>query len=96
MIGLATRAGQLVSGEFSVENKVKSGLGKLVIVAEDASENTKKSYTDMCSFYQTPIRIFGTKEKLGQWSGKAYRASICILDEGFAKSVIKRIDAAVK
>ena len=87
LIGLATRAGRLVSGEFSVEKSVKSGQGKLVIVAEDASDNTKKMYQDMCSFYQTPIRIFGTKEELGRWSGKAYRASICILDEGFAKSI---------
>ena len=34
---------------------------------------------------------FATKEELGHWIGKAYRASICILDEGFAKSIVKKI-----
>ncbi len=92
MIGMAARAGAVSSGEFSVEKSVKSKQGKLVIVAEDASDNTKKMFKDMCRFYHIPIRIYGTKEELGHWTGKAYRASICILDEGFAKSVIKKID----
>lgn len=92
MVGLAARAGAVVSGEFSVEKAVKAGRGKLVVVAMDASDNTKKMFEDMCRFYQVPIRVFGTKDELGRWSGKAYRASICILDEGFAKSVINKID----
>ena len=53
--------------------------------------NTKKMFEDMCRYYHTPIRIFGTKEELGRWSGKAYRASICILDEGFARALTKKI-----
>lgn len=96
MVGLASRAGAVVSGEFSVEKAVKAGSGKLVIIAEDASDNTKKMFVDMCRFYHVPIRIFGTKDELGRWSGKAYRASICILDEGFAKSVIKKMDLCME
>ena len=92
MIGLAARAGAVNSGEFSVEKSVKSKQANLVIVAGDASDNTKKMFEDMCRFYHIPIRIFGTKEELGHWTGKAYRASICILDEGFAKSVIERME----
>ena len=41
-IGLATRARKSVSGEFSVENSVRKGKEKLVVVSEEASENTKK------------------------------------------------------
>lgn len=43
----------------------------------------------MCKYYEVPMEIFATKEELGHWIGKAYRASICILDEGFAKSIVK-------
>lgn len=50
LIGLATKAGKTVSGEFSTEKSVKTGKGLLVIVAEDASENTKKKFRNMCSF----------------------------------------------
>ncbi len=91
MVGLAAKAGKISSGEFSVEKSVKSGFGHLVIIAEDASDNTKKMFHNMCAYYKTPICIFGTKEELGHWIGKGQRASICILDEGFAKSISKKI-----
>ena len=54
-IGLATKAGKLVSGEFMTEKAVKEGRANLVIVAQDASDNTKKMFTNMCSFYNVPI-----------------------------------------
>ena len=65
MLGLAEKAGRISSGEFSTEKAVKSRKAHLVLVAEDASENTKKKFTDMCSFYHTPLRIYGSKEELG-------------------------------
>lgn len=43
LVGLATRAGKTASGEFCTEKEVKTGRAALVIVAGDASENTKKS-----------------------------------------------------
>lgn len=91
MIGLAEKAGKVASGEFSTEKAVKSYKGHLVIVAEDASNNTKKMFRDMCQYYEVPMVEFGSKDELGHWIGKAYRASICILDEGFAKSIKKKI-----
>ena len=42
MLGMAAKAGKIESGEFSTEKAVKGGRGRLVIVAEDASDNTKK------------------------------------------------------
>ena len=87
MLGLAAKAGKVASGEFSTEKEVKSGNACLVIVAEDASDNTKKLFRNMCKYYEVPMEICATKEELG----KAYRASICILDEGFAKSIVKKI-----
>ncbi|MBQ3515694.1 MAG: ribosomal L7Ae/L30e/S12e/Gadd45 family protein, partial [Lachnospiraceae bacterium] len=37
LLGLATKAGNVVSGEFMVEKMVKAGKAKLVIVATDTS-----------------------------------------------------------
>ncbi len=92
MLGLAAKAGKIASGEFSVEKAVKSGKAFLVMIAEDASDNTKKMFRNMCKYYEVPMEIFATKEELGHWVGKTYRASICILDEGFAKSIVKKIN----
>lgn len=91
MLGLATKAGKIVSGEFMTEKAVKSGTAYLVIVSEEASDNTKKMFTNMCRFYKVPLHIFGTKEELGISMGKAFRASVALTDPGFAKSIQKKL-----
>ena len=92
LIGLATKAGKTVSGEFCTEKEVKSGTAVLVIVAEDASDNTKKKFKNMCDFYKVPIYFYKDKDTLGHAMGKEFRASLAVLDEGFAKGIKKQID----
>lgn len=87
MIGLATKAGKVASGEFCTEKEVKSGRAYLVIVADDASDNTKKKFQNMCDFYQVPIYFYKDKDTLGHAMGKEFRASLAILDEGFAEGI---------
>lgn len=94
MLGLAMKAGKIASGEFMTEKSVKSFRAHLVIVAGDASANTKKQFTDMCAYYRVPIVVFGTKEGLGAALGKELRASLAVNDEGFAKALAQRISAA--
>ena len=50
LIGLATKARKVVSGEFSTEKAVRSGQAKLVVIAEDASDNTKKKFRNMALY----------------------------------------------
>ena len=73
MIGLATKAGRTASGEFLTEREVKTGRAALVIIAGDASDNTKKKFRNMCDFYEVPIRVFGDKDTLGHAMGKEFR-----------------------
>lgn len=93
MIGLATRARRAVSGEFSVEKAVKSKCAYLVVIASDASDNTKKKFNNMCKFYQVPVFFFGEKEGLGHAMGKGQRSSMAVLDEGFADALIEKLKA---
>lgn len=92
MIGLATKAGKLVSGEYMTDKMIKTGKAYLVIVAEDASENTRKEFSDSCSYYHVPIVIYGTKESLGHAMGKQIRASLAVTEAGFAKEIMKRVE----
>ena len=71
------------------EKAVKSGTAHLVIVGEDASDNTKKMFRNMCDFYHVPVFFYGTKEELGHAMGKELRASLAVTDPGFAKSLLK-------
>lgn len=89
MIGLCQKAGHIASGEFSVEKAVKEGKAYLVIIAEDASDNTKKKFTNMCVFRNLPFEIRYVKEELGRAIGKENRATICVTDENFAQTIEK-------
>ncbi len=86
------KAGKTVSGEFSTEKAVKSGKARLVVVSEEASDNTRKMFTNQCTYYRVPICFFGRKDELGHSMGKEFRASIAIMDEGFASALVKQMN----
>lgn len=92
MLGMATRAGKTVSGEFAVEKSVKQGTAVLVLIAEDASDNTKKKFTDMCTYRNIPYRLFADRESLGKSIGKEFRACVAVEDENLAKVIIGHIE----
>lgn len=96
MISLAKKAGKLVSGEFAVDAAGKSGEACLIILAEDASDRTLKSVTDMCRFYEVPYVIYSTKDNLGRAIGKENRAQIAITDENFAKGILKLFESEIE
>ena len=91
MIGIATKSRNTVSGEFSTEKAVKEHKAALVIVADDASDNTKKMFTNMCTYYKVPIYFFGEKTELGHAMGKEFRASLAVLDRGLADAIEKQL-----
>ena len=90
LLGLAARGRNVVSGEFSVESALKSGKAYVVIIANDASENTKKKFTDMASYRGVPVYIYQDKDILGKSLGQEMRAMVALTDEGLAKAVIRK------
>lgn len=92
MLSIAAKGRNVVSGGFSTEKAVKTGRAYLVLIAEDASENTKKEFRNMCEFYEVPIAVFGNKDDLGHSIGTQMRSSVAVTDEGIAKSILKNFD----
>jgi ribosomal protein L7Ae-like RNA K-turn-binding protein len=88
-LGLAMRAGKLVTGDEGVMNAIRSREAKLVILAIDASSNAQKKYRDKCGSYQIHLLESCSREELGSSIGKAERVVIAIMDSGFAKMIIK-------
>ena len=91
MLGLATRSRNVVSGGFATEEAVKSGKAYLVIIAADASDNTRKKYSNMCEFYEVPYEYYSVKEILGHAIGKEERSCLAVTDKGFADSIQKHL-----
>ncbi len=91
-IGLAMKSRNLVSGEFATEKAIQSNQALLVVVASDASDNTKKKFTNKCTYYDIPLYFFGTKQELGKAIGKDPRSSIGLLDSGLANGIKLQLD----
>ena len=92
LLGIAMKGRNAVSGEFQTLEAVKAGDAKAVIVAGDASDNTKKLFSDKCSFYHIPVYVYGSKEDLGRAIGKDLRSSVAICDQGLAAAVKKQLE----
>jgi len=90
-LGLARRAGKIASGEFQTEEAVKKGKARLVIVASDASDNTKKKFRNMCTWHHVQMFCFSDRTTLGSCIGCGDRSSIAILDDGFSEAVEKAL-----
>ncbi len=91
LLGLCQKAGKIVSGEVGCEAAIKNKTAKLLLLAEDASENTKKKFQNSATYYHIPLLELGLKEQIGMALGKGSRAILAITEEGFAKSILKKI-----
>lgn len=92
-LGLAAKAGKAPSGEFQTEEAIKRGRAGVVILATDASDNTKKHFKDMCAFREIPVVELTDKEELGRRIGRSFRASLAITDQGLARAFLKALEA---
>src|SRR5690625_1966797 len=84
IVGLAYRARKCVTGEDTIVQHIRNKNVKLVLIANDISEQTKKKYTDKCKTFHVPYIEVDDRVTLGNAIGKSARVAIAILDEGFA------------
>lgn len=86
LIGLAQRAGRLISGEELAVEAIQKGQAKLVFLASDAAVNLSKKVTDKSYTYQVEVvTVFSTLE-LSAAVGKA-RKVLAVTDAGFTKKM---------
>ncbi len=83
-LGIALKAGKIVSGDDTTLLELKKGKLKLVIIANDASDNTKKMFEDKCAFKKVKYVYASSKVDLGLAMGKYQRAVIGVKDMNFA------------
>ena len=81
---LAQKAGKIASGDFAVKSALKGGKVKLLIIASDASDNSKKDIYYLAGLYSVKTIEILDREQLGMAIGKAKRTAIAVLDANFA------------
>ena len=90
-LSICQRAGCISHGEFQCENSISRGKARLLIIAEDASENTVKKFMNLASGRKTEVVRFGTKEILGRRIGKDQRSVITVNDRKMGQKLSEYI-----
>lgn len=87
MLGFAKKAGKLLSGEGITLENIKKEKALVVILANDAAENTAKRIKDKASYRDILVIESLTRKEIGQATGVGDRVVVSITDKGFADSI---------
>src|SRR5699024_444874 len=87
MLGLAARARKIATGEELIIKEIQTNRAKLVLLANDISERSKKTLTNKCNYYKVPYIEVDDRYTLGNAISKGERVAIAIADQGFAKKI---------
>lgn len=91
LIGLATKAGKIVAGTEACLQEIEKKSVKLIILATDAADRTKKIFKQKCKDFNIEIYEGLTIEELSNSIGRANKAIVGIKDKGFAQAINKVI-----
>lgn len=91
LIGMGKKAGYVAVGETASVISINKKKAKLIILANDASENTFKKFQNLSKSKEIKIFIVFSKSELGSILGKEYVSTITINDENFSKAILNKL-----
>ena len=86
------KAGGVCFGTEACMEQIQKRKVKLILVAEDAAERTKKNFEMACKKNGIPICIYGSIESLSSAIGKPNKAMFGIRSQSFANEIQKIIN----
>ncbi len=89
LLGLTAKAGKITFGSEACEEAIAKKKIKLLIIAEDSSEKTKKHFKEKCEENKIEFYLFGNIESISKAIGKANKAVIGINDKNLAGAIRK-------
>lgn len=88
MIGLCRRANRLGCGVDMIKDALKTGRVRLVLLASDPSQRTRKQLSDKCATARVELLSTSlTKEEMGAACGMAELSACAVMDPEFAKAI---------
>ncbi len=89
LMGFASKSGNISSGQEQVVRAVRMGKAKLVIMALDVSNNSRKMLKDKCTYYGVDLIEIMEREEISKCIGKKNKTCVSINESGFAESIMK-------
>jgi ribosomal protein L7Ae-like RNA K-turn-binding protein len=91
MIGIARKGGNISIGYDVTCLDVKDNKSKLVLIATDASDKTKKNIQFICDKFDIKYVEYGEKEILGKSLGRKVVSVLSINDTNIASYLLNNI-----
>lgn len=92
LLGLCMRAGGLSFGNDACMDLIQRKKVKLILVAQDAAERTKRNFERSCKENNIPIYFYGKMESLSRAIGKPNKAIFGIKNQSFAHEIERIIN----
>lgn len=91
-LGFAKKSGNLLAGVNTCTFAMAKKKVKLMIIAEDISENSEKKIMKEIRKHKVGYVKYGTSEELSHATGSSGRNVFAVCDKGFAEVILKEID----
>ena len=107
-LGLAVRAGKVLSGTDAVSIGMKSGEVFLILFSEDLSDRSKRKILELTEYYRIPCKVLkdskvtvhqdiaedskGNRNDLGRSIGKPDRKVCGITDKNFSSKLLSMLE----
>ena len=91
-MGFAARSKNIQVGYNTALVLIAKKKVKLLLIAEDVGDNTKKKLTHKCVTNNIKYRVFGKASELSHMTGNVDKGVFAIMDKEFAESICKEID----
>lgn len=91
-LGFAKKSGNLLSGVNTCTYAMAKGKVKLMILAEDISENSEKKIMKEVRRYNVRHIKYGSSCELSHAAGSSGRSVFALCDKGFAEVILNEID----
>lgn len=91
-IGLAARGRMVAVGYNTCVFSMSKSKVKLIILAEDLSQNSVEKIKSEADRKGIPVRVYGNKQELSHMTGKENSGIFGITDANLSKAILEEID----
>lgn len=89
-LGLAQKAGKVAAGDFAVRSALNGGKAKLMMIASDAAETSRRELEYLAESAGVNIITGPSRAEIGSAIGKSPRTAVVITDNNFAAMIQKK------
>jgi len=90
LLGLARKAGSVVTGAAATRDVLRGGRARLVLTAADASDVQLAKIENVLG--SVPRRVVGNRASLGDALGVPPATAVAVTDRRLAEAILRRLD----